>query len=46
MRAADGYYTGVPLAELMRDENWLAYRMNGEPLPPEHGFPLAHFHPR
>jgi DMSO/TMAO reductase YedYZ molybdopterin-dependent catalytic subunit len=45
MRAADGYYTGVPLAELMRDENWLAYRMNGEPLPPEHGFPLRIFIP-
>src|SRR5262249_21484917 len=45
MRAADGYYTGVPLAELMREENWLVYRMNGDPLPPEHGFPLRIFIP-
>jgi hypothetical protein len=45
MRATDGYYTGVPVAELMREENWLAYKMNGEPLPPEHGFPLRIFIP-
>jgi len=45
MRAADGYYTGVPVAELMRDENWLVYRMNGAPLPPDHGFPLRIFIP-
>jgi DMSO/TMAO reductase YedYZ molybdopterin-dependent catalytic subunit len=45
MRAADGYYTGIPIAELMREENWLVYRMNGEPLPPEHGFPLRIFIP-
>jgi DMSO/TMAO reductase YedYZ molybdopterin-dependent catalytic subunit len=45
MRAADGYYTGVPVAELMREENWLVYRMNGEPLPHEHGFPLRIFIP-
>jgi DMSO/TMAO reductase YedYZ molybdopterin-dependent catalytic subunit len=45
MRAADGYYTGVPVAQLMREENWLAYRMNGEPLPHEHGFPLRIFIP-
>jgi DMSO/TMAO reductase YedYZ molybdopterin-dependent catalytic subunit len=45
MRAADGYYTGVPVAELMRDENWLAYRMNGDPLPAQHGFPLRIFIP-
>ncbi len=45
MRAADGYSTGVPLAEIMREENWLAYLMNGEPLPPEHGYPLRIFIP-
>ncbi len=45
MRAADGYSTGVPLAEIMREENWLVYRMNGEPLPPEHGYPLRIFIP-
>jgi DMSO/TMAO reductase YedYZ molybdopterin-dependent catalytic subunit len=45
MRGADGYYTGVPLVEIMRDENWLVYLMNGEPLPPEHGYPLRIFIP-
>jgi DMSO/TMAO reductase YedYZ molybdopterin-dependent catalytic subunit len=45
MRAADGYYTGVPIEELMRNENWLVYQMNGAPLPPEHGFPLRIFIP-
>jgi DMSO/TMAO reductase YedYZ molybdopterin-dependent catalytic subunit len=45
MRGADGYYTGVPVAELIRPENWLVYRMNGEPLPHEHGFPLRIFIP-
>jgi len=45
MRAADGYATGVPLAEIMRGENWLVYQMNGQPLPPEHGYPLRIFIP-
>ena len=45
MRAADGYYTGVPIAEIMRDENWMPYLMNGDPLPPEHGYPLRVFIP-
>jgi DMSO/TMAO reductase YedYZ molybdopterin-dependent catalytic subunit len=45
MRGADGYYTGVPLAEIMREENWLVYLMNGEPLPAEHGYPLRIFIP-
>jgi DMSO/TMAO reductase YedYZ molybdopterin-dependent catalytic subunit len=30
----------VPLDEALRDETLLAYEMNGEPLPPQHGFPL------
>jgi DMSO/TMAO reductase YedYZ molybdopterin-dependent catalytic subunit len=30
----------LPLAEALRDEVLLAYAMNGEPLPPQHGFPL------
>lgn len=45
MRGADGFSTGVPVAEIMRDENWLAYRMNEMPLPPVHGFPLRLFIP-
>lgn len=30
----------LPLAEAVSDEVLLAYAMNGEPLPPQHGFPL------
>ena len=45
MRAADGYYTGLPADELLRKENFLPYLMNGVPLPPEHGFPLRIFIP-
>jgi len=45
MRAADGYYTGVPVDEIMRKENFLPYLMNGVPLPPVHGFPVRIFIP-
>jgi DMSO/TMAO reductase YedYZ molybdopterin-dependent catalytic subunit len=45
MRSADGYYTGVPVDEIMRDENWMPYLMNGAPLPPAHGYPLRLFIP-
>ncbi len=45
MRGADGYYTGVPVDEIMRKENFLPYLMNGVPLPPDHGFPLRIFIP-
>jgi DMSO/TMAO reductase YedYZ molybdopterin-dependent catalytic subunit len=45
MRAADGYYTGVPVDEIMREENWMPYLMNGVPLPPVHGYPLRMFIP-
>ena len=37
---ADGYSTSVNLARLTRDETFLAYRLNGAPLPPEQGYPL------
>jgi len=40
LRGADGYTSGVPLDELMREENFLPFLMNGVPLPPEHGYPL------
>ena len=30
----------MPLSEAMRDSALLAWEMNGEPLPPEHGFPV------
>lgn len=39
-RGADGFHTSIPI-ELARDpEAFLAFGMNGEPLPPDHGFPV------
>ncbi len=34
------YQRALPVEEALRDEVLLAYEMNGEPLPPQHGFPL------
>ena len=34
------YERSLPLADALRDDVLLAYAMNGEPLPPEHGAPL------
>jgi DMSO/TMAO reductase YedYZ molybdopterin-dependent catalytic subunit len=34
------YERSLSLEDAMRDEVILAYAMNGEPLPPQHGFPL------
>lgn len=34
------YERSLPLAECRRDEVLLAYEINGQPLPPQHGFPL------
>jgi len=39
-RAADGYHDSIPFARAMQDDVMLAYLMNGEKLPKEHGFPL------
>jgi len=38
--AAEGYTTGHVIERLMRDHNFLAYDMDGEPLTRIHGFPL------
>ncbi|MGH7949886.1 MAG: molybdopterin-dependent oxidoreductase [Candidatus Binataceae bacterium] len=40
MRGADGYHTGAPIDEILRDDNYFAYKMNGTPLPAAHGFPV------
>jgi sulfane dehydrogenase subunit SoxC len=37
---AQTYARSLPLAEAAREETLLAYEMNGEPLLPQHGFPL------
>jgi sulfane dehydrogenase subunit SoxC len=34
------YERSLPLAEAQREKVLLAYAVNGEPLPPQHGFPL------
>jgi sulfane dehydrogenase subunit SoxC len=34
------YERSLPLAEARREEVLLAYAINGQPLPPQHGFPL------
>src|SRR5438067_4468525 len=34
------YERSLPLAEAMREEVLLVYAINGQPLPPQHGFPL------
>jgi len=34
------YERSLPIGEAMRDEVLLAYAINGQPLPPQHGFPL------
>jgi DMSO/TMAO reductase YedYZ molybdopterin-dependent catalytic subunit len=41
--AADGYDTAVELRFIDDPRSFLAYEMNGEPLRPEHGFPMRVF---
>lgn len=38
--SVDGYHTGIPTALAQDPASLLVYAMNGEPLPPKHGFPL------
>ena len=45
IHGADGYSTGIPIDEIMREENWMPFLMNGVPLPPVHGYPLRLFIP-
>jgi DMSO/TMAO reductase YedYZ molybdopterin-dependent catalytic subunit len=39
-KAVDGYDVAIPLERAMLDGTLLAFEMNGEPLPTEHGYPL------
>ena len=41
-----GYTTNTPLAEVLADEALLAWQVDGEPLPTEHGGPLRMVIPR
>ncbi len=36
----DGFYSSIPLSDAIDPETLLAYEMNGEPIPPAHGYPL------
>ena len=38
--AVQRYERSLTVADALRDEVLLAYALNGEPLPPQHGFPL------
>jgi DMSO/TMAO reductase YedYZ molybdopterin-dependent catalytic subunit len=40
LESFDGYSTAIPLDLAMNEHSLLAYEMNGEPLPIEHGKPL------
>ena len=44
-RCADGYHTAIPIADAMRGETLLAYKMNGVLLPIGHGFPVRLLNP-
>ena len=39
-RCSDGYDVGIPIERAMADGTILAYEMNGDPLPTDHGYPL------
>ncbi len=39
-RCADGYTESLPIGDALNPTTLLAYEMNGEPLPPRHGFPV------
>jgi DMSO/TMAO reductase YedYZ molybdopterin-dependent catalytic subunit len=40
VEAEFGYTANVPLADLLRPRTLFALKHNGEPLPPEHGYPV------
>lgn len=44
-RCADSYHTAIPLADAMDEDTILAYEMNGNPLPTEHGYPIRLLNP-
>lgn len=44
-RCADSYHTAIPIADAMREDTLLAYKMNGVSLPKEHGFPIRLLNP-
>ncbi len=45
VRAEQGFTANLSLDDFLRDENMLVDTRNGEPIPPEHGWPLRLFVP-
>jgi DMSO/TMAO reductase YedYZ molybdopterin-dependent catalytic subunit len=45
IQSVDGFYESVPMPEAMDERTLLVYAMNGQPLAPEHGYPLRIFIP-
>jgi hypothetical protein len=41
-----GYTTNLPLVVMLEDDVLLAYRLDGKPLEPEHGYPLRTLVPK
>ena len=41
MTITEQFARSMSLADAMNPDNLLVYEMNGEPLPPLHGFPAA-----
>lgn len=39
-RCADGYSESLPLVDALQQDTLLVWEMNGQPLPPAHGFPV------
>ncbi len=39
LEAADDYTDSIPLAKALHPDTLVVWEMNGQPLPPEHGFP-------
>ena len=44
-RCADTYHTAIPIEDALHEGTILAYEMNGETLPTEHGFPVRLLNP-
>lgn len=45
IKSIDGFYESVSKSDMMDERTLLVYQMNGQPLPPEHGFPLRIYIP-
>ena len=44
-QCADGYHTAIPIEDALHENTILAYEMNQQPLPVEHGFPVRLLNP-